>query len=201
MSQFKVDLTAEQQIELAEKNLLAQYDALEDFFMAWQNLDRPLFHLSEDIIKRFNHIAVKGLRPDAGEYRNYAIDIDNSAHTPPPPNEVTQRMHELCDYANQHFDADPYHVAAYVLWYLNWIHPFGDGNGRTARAISYLLLCIRLDLFLTGSDIIPKQIVEDRSQYYLALDAADESFKNGIIDTSQLEQMLQQMLRRQLLPP
>jgi hypothetical protein len=31
---------------------------------------------------------------------------------------------------------DPLHLSAYVLWRINWIHPFADGNGRTARMLS-----------------------------------------------------------------
>jgi hypothetical protein len=31
----------------------------------------------------------------------------------------------------------PTELAAYGLWRLNWIHPFVEGNGRTARAVCY----------------------------------------------------------------
>jgi hypothetical protein len=35
-------------------------------------------------------------------------------------------------------DATAIHLAAYLMWRLNWIHPFADGNGRTARMTSYV---------------------------------------------------------------
>jgi hypothetical protein len=36
------------------------------------------------------------------------------------------------------------------MWRTNWVHPFDDGNGRTARAASYLVLCVKLGYRLPG---------------------------------------------------
>lgn len=76
----------------------------------------------------------------------------------------------------------PIHLAAYVMWRLNWIHPFTDGNGRTSRALSYLVLCIRLKMLLPGRTTIPEQIEKDRTPYYKALEAADEAWAGDRID-------------------
>jgi Fic family protein len=67
----------------------------------------------------------------------------------------------------------PLHLASYVMWRLNWIHPFTDGNGRTSRAVSYLVLCIRLRALLPGKLTIPEQIEQDKTPYYRALEAAE----------------------------
>ena len=40
--------------------------------------------------------------------------------------------------------ADELTLGAYVLWRLNHIHPFINGNGRTARAASYFVICLKL---------------------------------------------------------
>jgi Fic family protein len=45
----------------------------------------------------------------------------------------------------------PIHLAAYLMWRLNWIHPFADGNGRTSRIISYVVLSIRAGAILPGT--------------------------------------------------
>jgi Fic family protein len=76
---------------------------------------------------------------------------------------------------------------------LNWIHPFTDGNGRTARALSYLVLCIRLGYRLPGTRTIPEFISDDKTPYYKALEAADAG------DLKDLEEFVQSLLARQLL--
>jgi Fic family protein len=91
------------------------------------------------------------------------------------------------------------HLAAYVLWKLNWIHPFADGNGRTARAIAYVVLSIKLDSVLPGAPTIPEQISGNKKPYYDALEAADKCLAGGEVDVSDLEKMLDAMLSTQLL--
>jgi Fic family protein len=55
---------------------------------------------------------------------------------------VADEVQSLCEYINDNWQSTV-HLAAYVLWKMNWIHPFADGNGRTARAVSYVVLSIR----------------------------------------------------------
>ena len=90
------------------------------------------------------------------------------------------------------------HLAAYVLWRLNWIHPFADGNGRTARAVSYVVMSIKLDSLLPGAPTIPEQIAGNKKPYYDALEAADQRLTDGAMDVSALEDMLNGMLAKQL---
>jgi len=78
----------------------------------------------------------------AGNYRPSDIKIEGSRHQPVGAHLVPEKVEELCDYVNEHWDLSAIHLAAYVMWRLNWIHPFADGNGRTSRALSYLILCI-----------------------------------------------------------
>jgi Fic family protein len=105
----------------------------------------------------------------------------------------------MCEYVNQNWmEKHAIHLSAYVLWRLNWIHPFTDGNGRTARAASYVVLCARLGLRLPGSNTIPDQISADKTPYYTALEAADEAAEQGRIDVSRLEGHLESLLARQL---
>ena len=106
---------------------------------------------------------------------------------------------ELCDYINEKWaEKSPLHLAAYVMWRLNWIHPFTDGNGRTSRAISYLVLCVRLKALLPGKVTIPEQIEQDRTPYYKALEAADDAWAEGRIDLTAMKQLLASMLAKQL---
>ena len=84
------------------------------------------------------------------------------------------------------------------MWKLNWIHPFTDGNGRTSRAASYLILCLRLGYLLPGKLTIPEQIAANKTPYYKALEAADIAWEQGIIDLSAMKELLGAMLAAQL---
>ncbi len=112
---------------------------------------------------------------------------------------VAEEVEHLCDYVNDNWEKSALHLTGYVLWRLNWIHPFADGNGRTARAVSYVVLSVKLDSLLPGSPTIPEQISEDKEPYYKALEAADEVWKgSGTVNVSDLENMIGTMLARQL---
>jgi Fic family protein len=82
---------------------------------------------------------------------------------------------------------------------MNWIHPFADGNGRTARAVSYVVLSIKLDSLLPGTPTIPEQIASNKDPYYKALEDADKAWASKKIDVSALEGLVGDMLARQLL--
>lgn len=100
---------------------------------------------------------------------------------------------------NDHWETESaIHLAAYTLWRLNWIHPFTDGNGRTARATSYLVLCMKVKNVFYGSDTVPSQIAHDKRPYYDALEAADAAWENGKLDVSKIESLLDKFFNRQL---
>ena len=105
----------------------------------------------------------------------------------------------MCEYINENWNKSAVHLAAYVLWKMNWIHPFADGNGRTARAVSYVVMSIKLDSLLPGTPTIPEQIAADKDPYYKALEHADKAWAGNKIDVSALETLLSDMLARQLL--
>ena len=111
---------------------------------------------------------------------------------------MPEMVEDLCDYVNENWKRNALHLAAYVMWRLNWIHPFTDGNGRTSRAASYLILCLRTGYLLPGRRTIPDQISEDRTSYYGALEAADQACLGGKIDLKEMEELLSEMLAKQL---
>ncbi len=111
---------------------------------------------------------------------------------------VPALVEEMCDYVNENLDKTPIHLSAYLLWRTNWIHPFDDGNGRTARAVSYAVLSILCGYELPGTRTIPEQIADNKQPYYKALEAADEAWAKKRLDVSVLESMVQEMLAKQL---
>lgn len=61
-------------------------------------------------------------------------------YTPPPPDKISSMMKILYDYANKDTNEEfthPVIKAVNLHFYLSYIHPFIDGNGRTARALFY----------------------------------------------------------------
>lgn len=120
---------------------------------------------------------------------------------PPAPTDVAELVDEMCDYVNDNWDTQsPLHLASYVMWRLNWIHPFEDGNGRTSRALSYLVLCVRTGYRLPGARTIPDRIAGNKFPYYGALDQADAAWKGAAsVDVSKMEELLGDHLAGQLL--
>ncbi len=181
------------------RNALRQFDAVTELIESSLKSDGP-FRLRPSTTLELNRLAIDGVNEYAGVYRPHEIGIKGSKHKPPPRNQVPRLVEEMCDYVNDNWDsASPIHLAAYLLWRVNWIHPFSDGNGRTARALSYIVLSIRLGHLLPGSRTIPEQISEDKFPYYDALEAADAAQNKGDIDLTELEKMLSDMLAAQLL--
>ena len=105
----------------------------------------------------------------------------------------------MIEYVEQNWTKSAIHLASYLMWRVNWIHPFENGNGRTSRAISYVVLCIRLGFLLPGDNTIPDQITDDKKDYYAALDEADARWTDGKLDVSKMEELLEALLGRQLL--
>lgn len=158
------------------------------------------FRLNQALILSLHREALDRIHPLAGTYRNSPVSISNSGHSPPLHVEVPDLVAEMCDYVNRHWDErGAIHLAAYVLWRMCWIHPFADGNGRTARALLYIVLNVKLKSLLPGTPTIPDQIAADKTPYYAALEKSDASWKGEILALSEMEAMLETMLATQLL--
>lgn len=141
---------------------------------------QPHFRLRQRIILDLHQQALAGIHALAGTYRNTSVLIGKSAHIPPRSTEVPDLVAEMCEYVNQNWnERNAIHLAAYVLWRMNWIHPFADGNGRTARILSYIVLSTKLNSLLPGAPTIPEQIAADKQPYYKALEWVLEARNTG----------------------
>jgi Fic family protein len=180
------------------ENGLAQFDAVLALVEQHRDEKRP-FKLRLSIILGLHRIALEGISAFAGNFRPSTVEIQGSKHEPVGAHQVPEHVEEMCDYVNEKWqDATPLHLAAYVMWRLNWIHPFDDGNGRTSRAVSYLVLCMRLGYPLPGTNTIPEQISANKRPYYDALEAADAAWRDGRVDVSVLERLMGDYLSAQL---
>jgi Fic family protein len=181
---------------LEARNGLIQYD---EVLQLIDSAAEGKFRLRPSTIQRLQRLAIQDIYTCAGNYRVGPVHIEGTSHQPPPPEDVSELVEEMCDYVSDNWgEQNAIHLAAYVMWRVNWIHPFTGGNGRTSRAASYLVLCSRLGYRLPGTLTIPDQIVSNRQPYYAALDAADAAYAAGSIDVSGMEQLLGSMLAAQL---
>ena len=106
----------------------------------------------------------------------------------------------MCDWVNENWKSETaINLCAYVMWRLNWIHPFDDGNGRTSRAVSYLVLCAKSGARLPGKLTIPEIIASNKAPYYEALEEIDESVVGDKCDLSPMADLLEDCLAKQLM--
>jgi Fic family protein len=179
------------------RNGLRQYDAA--IGAIHEALERGSFKLRPSLILGLQREALAGISSYAGNYRPGGVAIEGSDHEPVGAHLVPALVEDMCDYVNDHWqESTPIHLAAYLMWRLNWIHPFADGNGRTSRIISYVVLSIRAGVVLPGTPTIPDQIVDNRKPYFDALDAADSAYRKDKIDVSKMEELLASLLANQL---
>lgn len=155
--------------------------------------------LTPDLIRETQRLAVNQIYRCAGHFRDQPVEIQGVVHRPPDHTDVLGLVDQMCDYVRDNWEQTPIHLASYLMWRMNWIHPFMGGNGRTARAISYLVLCARLGFVLPGTKTVPDLIVENREPYFLALQSADQSWQQGHLDLSAMEGLLSGLLATQLL--
>jgi len=110
-------------------------------------------------------------------------------------------LRDACDSVNEYETTTNDQVmslAAFVMWRIAWIHPFDDGNGRTARAVSYLVMCQRFGAELHGDRPVPQRIKYAPIEYARALEAADHAWTSGIVDVSRLQHLIEFCLTAQL---
>ena len=136
--------------------------------------------LSNKLLEKTNGILTKNTgTTTGGSIREFNVTIEGSSHAPPAHRDVKKHLLNLYKWysANKHFHA--FELAAIIHHKITWIHPFEDGNGRTARAImNWILMKEGYPMFF-----IP---IERRQEYYAALETADRKKHK-----SYLHQMLQ----------
>jgi Fic family protein len=160
----------------------------------------PATKLTPQTIKTLQDRAIVNIYSCSGVFRDGPVRIHNVEHQPPDSERVESLVDDLCDYINRNWEtATAVHLASYAVWRLNWIHPFFGGNGRTSRAISYLVLCAKLGFRLPGNVTVTEQIVKRRDAYINALQSADAAWLKQILDLSAMENLMECVIAAQLL--
>lgn len=169
----------------SEQMILNNYEAIQ-FISEHQDQDLSLEKLFE-----IHQIVVKNTLEDEhiGVFRNTDdVHVMNEVtgeivHTPPKFQELEPLMFSFCEFFNSNPKENFIHpiVKASILHFLiGYIHPFYDGNGRTARALFYWFL-LKNGYWLTEYLSISRVIMETKSQYekaylYTEVDEMDVSY-------------------------
>jgi Fic family protein len=135
-------------------------------------------------LKEINALVLKDLTVDdhvvPGEIRRVSVGVPGYRGAPPEDCEFL--LARLCDWLNSSdFQGPPdmgivYAVIRAVLahLYIAWIHPFGDGNGRTARLLEFRFL-MSSGVPHPAAHLLSNHYNQTRTQYYFELKRASQS--------------------------
>lgn len=161
-------LVIQEGLTIGRKSLVEHLEAINhrDAIGFIEELAQEKGAIQERNIRKIHGIILKEIDPHyAGRYRDIQVRISGSSHTPPPALKVPELMAE---FGRQHLGSSEMHPvcqAALAHFRLIDIHPFTDGNGRTARLL--------MNLQLIKSGYFPAVILKnDRLKYYACLEKA-----------------------------
>lgn len=156
-------------ITVGGKRLREHFEAINhrDAILYVEDIVQRTEPLSEWQIRSLHRLILKNIDDDhAGRYRPWNVTIAGARHVPPDTLVVPERMTTLLQtYETDWQPLHPVERAARLHIDFVGIHPFVDGNGRTAR------LLLNLELLKCGFPAIVLP-VERRLAYYEALDTA-----------------------------
>ena len=132
-------------------------------------LDNLADSLAEDVV-------IGGLRTHRVEVGRYLAA---------PPEDCARLMNNYCDWLNQDMSAlAGYELAAQIVKalaahvYFAWIHPYGDGNGRMARLIEFIIL-LKAGAPDIAAHLLSNFYNKTRDQYYRHLQDSHGEFRDG----------------------
>jgi Fic family protein len=136
----------------------------------YEHMKEYNFKNQADLIKAHT-IFMYGFDDDNGKYRNHGEGVKRNnkiIFKAPDSVLVPELMNELFKYLNDNQNIHPFIMAAIFHYYLVYIHPFSDGNGRLARFWLNLILTTYNDKF----NYIPleEEIYLEQEKYYQAID-------------------------------
>ncbi|WDM59971.1 Fic family protein [Pseudomonas sp. NEEL19] len=177
----KVEGTADSTDQLLEvANIERAMDYIEEVM-------QPGVPLTEHMIRELHAMTVVDLNREGdrtpGAYREGGVQISQSDHLPPEGLLVPQYMQELVCFINRD-DSPKYALMKVALAHhrFGWIHPFGNGNGRVVRLLTYaLLMKYGFNVNVGGRVLNPTAVFcNDREKYYSMLGVADTGTPTGL---------------------
>jgi Fic family protein len=198
--------------QLNAANTINVLEALVTLLINLKRPDDPLpWYPNEIAIQELHRCGTLFLLHAPGEYREVPVQVVNSQtgqviYQAPPPDQVQALMTAFFEELHRIWVAgDALDAAAFALWRINWVHPFKNGNGRTARAFCYACLNARLGVILPGTTTVIDQIMLTRPDYEAAIRVADQAAaaNPAARDLAQMRDYLDGLLQIQMasIPP
>ncbi|HEX7340014.1 MAG TPA: Fic family protein [Rhodanobacteraceae bacterium] len=168
---------------------LAQRERSDERFSEIANVERAMAFIEDEMregtpithhfVHQLHQLVVSELDGEGdrtpGAYRTWNVNIAGSAHVPPDACHVRAMMDELLAFVNEQ-GPERYELLRTALAHHRfvWIHPFGNGNGRAVRLLTYALL-IKYGFNVKDGKLLNPTAVfcNDRDAYYAELARAD----------------------------
>jgi len=128
-------------------------------------------------------INVAKFREEEMSVVSYKQGREQTHYIAPPPDTLTKEMDAFLEFVNTSQE-EPYTKAAIAHFWFVTIHPYDDGNGRIARAITNYILSKELGLN-DGYYSISTAIVEDKKRYYDLLEHSQKLMYNKNLEITQ----------------
>ena len=166
---------------------LREIDNIEQAMQQVEDAVQPGEPLAEHLLRSLHATTVAGLEREGdrnpGAYRSGPVRIAQADHLPPEALRVPEYMGELVTFIN-HNDAPKYDLMKVALAHhrFAWVHPFGNGNGRVVRLLTYAML-IKYGFQVNGIGRVlnPAAVFcADRNRYYTMLGQADAGTNDGL---------------------
>lgn len=137
-------------------------------------LSKPKFN-KENLRKLYLLLSDNSLKPEdeiKEYYRNEMVEI--GGHDGCPVNMIEKCMDSLFSYVNENINKGDFYLPFIVHYYILYIHPYIDFNGRTARMVS-----LWISMLMNSETLLPTYISEaindDKFNYYKAIDNSRNS--------------------------
>ncbi len=150
----------------------------------WRDESGRFETLTVDAVKEFNRRVLDGLQLDEsvvpGKVRTHSVGVAH--YRAAPPEDCEYLLERLCEWLSSPEFSPPGQTAlAFAVLravlahlYLAWIHPFGDGNGRTARLVEFCIL-VHAGVPQPSAHLLSNHYNATRAEYYRQLDLASRS--------------------------
>lgn len=168
----ETELVVNEGVTISGKSLREHLEAINhsEAITYIKDFSKKSIEISQRTIKEIHALVLHGInKENAGCYRSVPVMISGSRHIPPQPYLIEKQMEDFMLHFQELQEklTHPVLVAAYLHDELVRIHPFVDGNGRTARLLMnlYLLRNGYVIVNLKGGD-------ESKLAYYSALEAS-----------------------------